>query len=85
MDERNALKSKLLRTVGIDDTLRAWSQGMLDGKTLQQVTDALRSWLSRRFGCAKTERFHASPRSYRCHLRRFDGQSGMPYQAHRAG
>ena len=39
VDEFNALKSKLLRNVGIDDTLRAWSQGILDGKTLQQVTE----------------------------------------------
>ena len=39
VDELNALKSKLLRNVGIDDTLRAWSQGIVAGKTLQQVSE----------------------------------------------
>jgi len=39
VDELNALKGKLLRTVGIDDTLRAWSEGIVWGKTLQQVME----------------------------------------------
>ena len=40
VDELNALKAKLLRNAGIDDTLRAWSQGVVAGKTLQQLTEA---------------------------------------------
>ena len=39
VDELNALKAKLLRTVGIDDTLRGWSQGIVAGKSLQEVLD----------------------------------------------
>ena len=39
VDELNALKARLLRTVGIDDTLRGWSEGILAGKSLQQVTE----------------------------------------------
>jgi len=37
VDELNLLKGKLLRMAGIDDTLRAWSQGIVDGKSLQQI------------------------------------------------
>ncbi len=37
VDELNALKAKLLQTVGIDDTLRGWSQGIVGGKSLQEV------------------------------------------------
>ncbi len=39
VDELNALKAKLLQTVGIDDTLRGWSQGIVAGKSLQEVLD----------------------------------------------
>ena len=39
VDELNSLKAKLLRTVGIDDTLRGWSQGIVAGKSLQEVLD----------------------------------------------
>ena len=39
VDELNLLKSKLLRTVGIDDTLRAWSEGIVGDKTLQQIME----------------------------------------------
>ena len=39
VDELNRLKAKLLRTVGIEDRLRGWSQGIVTGKTLQEVTE----------------------------------------------
>ena len=39
VDELNALKAKLLKAVGIEDTLRAWSQGIITGKSFQEVTE----------------------------------------------
>ena len=39
IDELNALKAKLLQTVGIQDTLRAWSEGIITGKTFQEVVE----------------------------------------------
>lgn len=33
------LNARILRASGIDDNLRAWSEGMLGGKTFQQVTE----------------------------------------------
>ena len=39
LDELNALKSKLMEKVGIDDRVRAWSHGLVDGKTLEEVTE----------------------------------------------
>ena len=40
VDELNLLRAKLLRNVGLDATLKAWSEGVLGGKSLQQVTEA---------------------------------------------
>jgi tetratricopeptide (TPR) repeat protein len=39
VDELNALKAKLLKVVGVEDTLRAWSQGIITGKSFQEVTE----------------------------------------------
>jgi tetratricopeptide (TPR) repeat protein len=39
VDELNALKAKLLKVVGIEDTLRAWSQGIITGRSFQEVTE----------------------------------------------
>jgi tetratricopeptide (TPR) repeat protein len=39
VDELNLLKNKLLRKAGIDDTLRAWSEGVISGKSLQQIME----------------------------------------------
>jgi tetratricopeptide (TPR) repeat protein len=39
VDELNLLKGKLLRMAGIDDALRAWSQGIIADKSLQQITE----------------------------------------------
>jgi hypothetical protein len=33
------LKSKIMRSIGIDETLRAWSQGAVGRKTFQQMTE----------------------------------------------
>ena len=38
-EEMATLKSRILRASKIDDTLRAWSEGMLGNKTFQQVTE----------------------------------------------
>ena len=38
-EEMAMLKSRILRASKIDDTLRAWSDGMLGNKTFQQVTE----------------------------------------------
>jgi tetratricopeptide (TPR) repeat protein len=39
VDELNTLKARLLKVVGIEDTLRAWSQGIITGKSFQEVTE----------------------------------------------
>ena len=38
-DEYQSLKAKLLRRGSIDATLRKWSQGLIDGKSFQQMTE----------------------------------------------
>ena len=38
-EELIALKSRILRSAGINETLRAWSDGVLGGKTFQRVTE----------------------------------------------
>jgi len=38
-EELSALKSKIVRASGVDDTLRAWSDGVVGDKTFQQVTE----------------------------------------------
>jgi tetratricopeptide (TPR) repeat protein len=35
----SSLKTRILRATGIDETLRAWSEGIVGGKTFQQVTE----------------------------------------------
>ncbi len=39
VEELNTLKARLLKVVGIEDTLRAWSQGIITGKSFQEVTE----------------------------------------------
>jgi tetratricopeptide (TPR) repeat protein len=34
-----ALKTRILRAIGIDETLRSWSDGMTGGKSFQQITE----------------------------------------------
>jgi tetratricopeptide (TPR) repeat protein len=38
-EELIALKSRILRASGVDETLRAWSEGMVGDKTFQQVSE----------------------------------------------
>jgi tetratricopeptide (TPR) repeat protein len=38
-EELTILKSKIMRSIGIDETLRAWSQGIVGRKTFQQMTE----------------------------------------------
>ncbi|HEX6495570.1 MAG TPA: tetratricopeptide repeat protein [Acidobacteriaceae bacterium] len=38
-EELAILKSKIMRSIGIDETLRAWSQGIVGHKTFQQMTE----------------------------------------------
>jgi tetratricopeptide (TPR) repeat protein len=38
-EELAILKSKIMRSTGVDDTLRAWSQGIVGHKTFQQMTE----------------------------------------------
>jgi DNA-binding NtrC family response regulator len=38
-EELAVLKSKIMRSIGIDETLRAWSQGVVGRKTFQQMTE----------------------------------------------
>ena len=39
LDEIVALKTRIMRASGINDTLRGWSEGIIAGKTFQQVTE----------------------------------------------
>jgi len=38
-EELAILKSRIMRSTGIDDTLRAWSQGIVGHKSFQQITE----------------------------------------------
>ncbi|MGI8771881.1 MAG: tetratricopeptide repeat protein [Acidobacteriaceae bacterium] len=38
-EELSTLKSRIMRSIGIDETLRAWSQGIVGHKTFQQMTE----------------------------------------------
>lgn len=39
IDDLAALRSRIMRASGINDTLRGWSEGMIGDKTFQQVTE----------------------------------------------
>ncbi len=39
LDDLADLKTRIMRASGINDTLRGWSEGMIGGKTFQQVTE----------------------------------------------
>lgn len=39
LDDLAALKTRIVRASGINDTLRGWSEGVVGGKTFQQVTE----------------------------------------------
>jgi tetratricopeptide (TPR) repeat protein len=44
-DELRALRARISHTSGVDATLRAWSQGEVGGKTLQQLTEDFAEFL----------------------------------------
>jgi len=75
-EEMAMLKSRILRASKIDDTLRAWSEGMLGEKTFQQVTEEFaeivipKVWM--REGCKVSrvaQRLSVSPKKVRRILR----------------
>jgi hypothetical protein len=37
--ELSSLKSKIMQASGINDTLRSWSEGVVGGKTFQQISE----------------------------------------------
>ena len=39
MDDLAALKAHIMQSSGINDTIRGWCEGMVGGKTFQQVTE----------------------------------------------
>jgi len=39
LDDIATLKTRIMRASGINDTLRGWSEGIIEGKTFQQVTE----------------------------------------------
>jgi tetratricopeptide (TPR) repeat protein len=39
VEDLTALKSKIVQASGINDTLRGWSEGLVSGKTFQQITE----------------------------------------------
>jgi tetratricopeptide (TPR) repeat protein len=39
VEDLSVLKSRIVQAAGINDTLRAWSEGMLGNKTFQQITE----------------------------------------------
>jgi hypothetical protein len=39
LKELGELKEKILRSVGVEDTLRRWSEGQIGSKTFQQVQE----------------------------------------------
>jgi hypothetical protein len=38
-EKLKVLRAKLLRNLGVDDTLRAWSEGIIQDKTFNEVTE----------------------------------------------
>ena len=71
------LKSRVLRASGIDDTLRAWTEGIVHGKTFQQITEEFaeivisKVWLREEKKIARVvERLSVSPKKVRRVLRK---------------
>lgn len=70
------LKSRVLRSSGIDETLRAWSEGMVGDKTFQQITEEFaeivipKVWLRESKKISRVaERLSVSPKKVRRVLR----------------
>jgi len=39
VEDLGVLKTKIVQMAGIDETLRSWSEGLVGGKTFQQITE----------------------------------------------
>ncbi len=70
------LKTRIVQAAGINDTLRAWSEGMLGGKTFQKVTEEFaeivipKVWLREDKKISRVaERLSVSPKKVRRILR----------------
>jgi hypothetical protein len=77
LDDLVDLKSRVMRESGINDTLRAWSEGMVGRKTFQQVSEEFaeivipRVWLREGKKISRVaERLSISPKKVRRILRR---------------
>jgi tetratricopeptide (TPR) repeat protein len=77
LDELAGLKSRIMNESGINDTLRAWSEGMVGQKTFQQVSEEFaeivipRVWLREGKKISRvSERLSISPKKVRRILRR---------------
>jgi hypothetical protein len=77
LDDLAELKSRIMQESGINDTLRAWSEGMVGQKTFQQVSEEFaeivipRVWLREGKKISRVaERLSISPKKVRRILRR---------------
>ena len=77
LDDLAELKSRIMHESGINDTLRAWSEGMVGQKTFQQVSEEFaeivipRVWLREGKKISRVaERLSISPKKVRRILRR---------------
>ena len=75
-EELTQLKSKIMRSIGINDTLRAWSQGIVGQKTFQQIAEEFAEvvipqvWLREGKNVSRVaERLSVSPKKVRRILR----------------
>lgn len=70
--ELNALKAKILRSTGIDQTLRLWSDGQFGNKTFQQIQEEFaelvipKIWINQGRNVARVaQKLHVSPKKVR--------------------
>jgi tetratricopeptide (TPR) repeat protein len=84
VEELNTLKARLLKVVGIEDTLRAWSQGIITGKSFQEVTEQFaqlvipRVWMREECKISRVaKKLAMSPQKVRRLVKR-SSMAGMP-------
>ena len=58
-NDLQTLKQRLMPKVRVDDQLRAWSQGSLGEKSLQQILDQFTELIIRRFGRTRAAKYRA--------------------------
>ncbi|MGA7155621.1 MAG: tetratricopeptide repeat protein [Acidobacteriaceae bacterium] len=85
VDELNALKARLLKVVGIEDTLRAWSQGIITGRSFQEVTEQFaqlvipRVWMREECKISRVaKKLAMSPQKVRRLVKRSSVMEGVP-------